>query len=376
MWIRYGLRWGSTNRRIIPASRTCRRKLYWEYIKQCTRGCPIQFRLAKTEEANMKFIYFVALAHQEIHLRYIHRVFGGSVINYSCGILEEDFPDHIFAEDSEDSVWFFADIYPALHARIKGKQIYVGHGLSLKRFMLPWRVITINEQIDAVFSTGQLHEDRCIEAGVLPELIVPIGWTTVFQMPTTEVKPNAVLISSAHWLNWNVHSHLVKILKSFPESFDGYLTIHPETPQDSKDLLFDIVESKDNLTLLHTQDDLLKAQAMCSYAVGSLSSAYVPTWFLKRPVIIVGEEQEFVSRVSQRDPWIKIKREMNCPLFDRIIAETQTLIPPQLLDEDVFSCSQFTQSALEMFYPWNWDEKETVVRLRQAVEHVVQASSR
>src|SRR5258708_34815581 len=183
----------------------------------------------------MKYRYFISLPHQEVHFRFIKSILGGKYVYHQCGINETKFNANISEEDGEDTLWFFTELTFTLHPLLKGKQVFIQHGLRFGGWVnpvtwnSPFRIWCINNYIDMVFQVGLPNENDYLRHGVNPQKMRPIGYTTLFEIPELHVKPNAVLFSSTYYRNWHHYYNLANILKRLDPEIDGYLTIHPET---------------------------------------------------------------------------------------------------------------------------------------------------
>lgn len=317
---------------------------------------------------SVRYKYFIGLPHQKVHALFVHNILGGDFVSFECDYRQESFPETVFEHDGPDVVWFFNDVYLNLHPKLKGKQILLGHGLGFGRYMKQTRTDCINRYFAAVFATGVVDEDIRIEAGVKRELIHQIGYPYLFLIPKKEVKPKTVLFSSTYFGHWEHYGVLRRIIQKFPADYEGYLTIHPQTPDDLKGKLVEAVQKKQNVTLIKTQQELLDAIGFCAVAVAGLSSVTAPFWFLKRPVIYLRGPLFF--KWGKGFGWGRIKKKINHPLFEEVLRESSKLFCARGFHPQLLASCTHSRSASKVFYSWNDDEEVVKNKIREAVAFV------
>lgn len=315
-----------------------------------------------------RYKYFIGLPHQKIHALFVHNIFGGEFVSFECDYRQKEFPNEVLAHDGSDVVWFFNDVYLELHPKLKGKQILLGHGLGFGRYMKQTRTDCINRYFSAVFSTGVIDEDIRVEAGVRRELLYAIGYPYVFLIPKRKAKPKTVLFSSTYFGHWNHYKPLRRILNKLPNDYQGYLTIHPQTPEFLKHKLIEIAQKKQNVTLIQSQEELVDTISFCEIAVAGLSSVTAPFWFLKRPVIYLRGAMFY--KWGKGFGWKRIQNKINHPLFDQVLAESTKLCGARNFNQKALQNPACSKSAEQVFYAWNDDEEAVKNKIREAVQAV------
>ncbi len=323
----------------------------------------------------MRYKFFVGLPHQQVHAQFFHSVLGGEFVHFPCSVDENNFPDHVMAQDGDDVIWFFNDLFYHLHPRLKGKQVLLGHGLGfMGNSVTPRRVECIRHHIDRVFSTGVTSQMYRIRAGVPESLIRPVGYTLVFDIPVRPVKPNTILFSSTAHIGWNHYENLSRILERLDQSLHGYVTLHPDTPEQWRRIFVEICRDRPNLTYLETNEQLMEAYSFCAVNVGGgISSLSTVFWYLKKPVILLR------GRVS-RNPfkglgWQRIKNDAHTPLFNRVLDESDKISHWKQFTKELVLKARWAPSSQEMFYPWNFDREATILKIKEFVNELESGDS-
>lgn len=317
----------------------------------------------------MRIRYFVGIPHHKVHYKFYHSLLGGEFIYYPSGIYEEKFTEEVLKHDDKDVIWFFSDIYFNLHPLLKGKQILTKHGLSFGDYMNSQRAESFNMYFDFMFQTGFTQEKDHRKFRIIPEKIKPVGYTILFEIPDIPSRDNAVLFSSTCFRPWHHYGNLIKILWNLDPAIDGYLSVHPQTRQDRKKALTDISIDKKNLTLIRSQEELLEAYAFCSYNVsGGTSSLCAPFWYQQKPVIFLRGRSGF--NYLKGIGWKGIKRRIGEPLFSEILDESAKISRLQDFSWELIRNARPSPSALKVFYPWNFDQRETENRVIEYIEEL------
>lgn len=318
----------------------------------------------------MKYRFFVGLPHQQIHAQFFHSLLGGKFVHFPCNVDEKNFPERVLAEDGDDVVWFFNDLFFHLHPRLRGKQVLLGHGLGfVGNSMTPRRAECIRRYIHRVFSTGVTSEMYRLRAGVPKSRIRRVGYTVVFEIPVVPVRPRSVLFSSTRYISWNHYENLRQILARLDGSIQGYLTFHPDTPQQWQRIFLECCRQKANLTFLETEKQLLETCGFCEVNVGGgISSLSTIFWYLKKPVILLR------GRVS-RNPfkglgWQRIKNDADTPLFNRVLDESDKISHWRQFTPKLIGKARWAPSSREIFYPWNFDRETTILKIKEHVREL------
>ena len=322
----------------------------------------------------MKHRFFVGLPHQKIHSLFFHRLLGGEYVEHPCAVNEKNFPDLIFRHDSPDTVWFFNDVYFNLHPRLKGRQVFVGHGLGLGWAMSARRADCLSKYFSLIFETGQSPNNKSLEhLGVEPSKIHKTGYTLLFELPNLPTEPGRVLFSSTCYTNWNSQSNLWRILETLDPALHGAVTVHPELPQSAHRRVQDICRGRKNLTFVASQEELLKEFARCQCVVGQLSSVVVPFYYQKKPVLFLR------GRIS-RNPfkgmgWSRIKKQVGDPLLDRVFEESTKISSWRQFDANLVDKAKVSASAQNIFFGINYDKKASSAVILESLRKLEAASA-
>ncbi len=113
----------------------------------------------------------------------------------------------------------------------------------------------------------------------------------------------------------------------------------------------------------------MEAYSYCAVNVGGgISSLSTVFWYLKKPVILLR------GRVS-RNPfkglgWQRIKNDAKTPLFDRVLDESDKLSHWKQFTPELIRKARWAPSSHEMFYPWNFDREETILKIKEFVKEL------
>ncbi len=315
----------------------------------------------------MKYKFFVSLPmfQKKIHFKFIKSILKGDYVVSNCNAIDTTFPKKIFLHDRKDVIWFFNDIFFHLHPLLKGKQILVGHGLGFKKRLSKQRVDTINQHIDLIFQTGVPHDKEGIKNGLAIDKIRKIGLTLLFKIPKLPTRPNSILFSQTAWHPWRYLATLIDILRKLDDRIDGYLTIHPQLYKKIQNLLMKICKEKKNLTLLRTQEELLKAYAYCQYYAGGVSSVAAPFWYQQKPTIFITDCTK--SKLNKQ----KLAKYTNYPsLFLKILNESSIFCAGMRLDLEFMKNAKISRSSKKIFYPSNFDKNLTISLIKSAIKEI------
>jgi hypothetical protein len=311
------------------------------------------------------------MLQKKIHFKFIKSILKGDDVACNYDTRDTTFPKKIFLHDRKDVIWFFNDIFCHLHPLLKGKQILVGHGLGFKKRLNKQRVDTINQYIDLVFQTGVTHDQECIKNGVIINKIRKIGLTLLFEIPKLPTRPNSILFSQTAWHPWRYLVTFIDILRKLDDRIDGYLTIHPQLGKTIQNLLMEICKQKKNLTLIRTQEELLKAYAYCQYYAGGISSTATPFWYLQKPVIFITDYKK--SQLNK----LKIAKYTNYPsLFYKVLNESSIFYTGMKFNVDFMKNAKISRSVKKIFYPSNFDKTLTVKLITETISEIAKKNIR
>ena len=309
----------------------------------------------------MKNLFYIGMPHHEIHQRYYKNVLGGEYLYHNSNTYDTKF-DMVIKQDGPDVVWFFPNIYLNLHPHLKGKQVFTGHGLGFKPWLMEFRVISLKNYFTQIWGVGNLQEIQLLEAGIPKSKILPIGYTLPFLLPHIEIKPNSVLFSFVEWEDFGEFENLIKILSNLDPAIDAYVTLHPSLEKEKLIIVTKTIEVKSNITLLKTQDELMQATSFCSVIVGSSSSVLTPFFYLNKPVI-------YIRGRLGRNPfrgWGTIKKKIGNSLFNQILEESSKFSTWKRFNLQFMKNARVAPSAAKIFYPSNYSEADTVTLIKNA----------
>lgn len=277
-----------------------------------------------------------------------------------------EFDRSILKLDGNDTVWFFSNWFPFIHRRLAGKQIFIEHGLSFKPSLNPERVDCLNRDFDLIFSSGVSQRNRMIKEGVNPEKIRKIGYTTLFQIPSAEVISNQILISISCYGTWNEYRNLLEIIRRMPTSITAYVTMHPSLPENQKKESMDIIQQRDNLKYVATQEELLAVTASSRCILGSSSSVCTPFWYLGKPVIFVRGRQTRIPFYG----WQYVRNIVDDPLFNIILSESTKISSWKQFTPKLIENAKVAPSRKQIFYNTNWNKEETIKKVTLSLESI------
>ncbi len=305
------------------------------------------------------------MAQKKIHFKFIKSILMGEYVVCNCRVKEKKFPKQIFMHDGKDVIWFFNDIFYNLHPLLKGKQIFVGHGLGFKKYFHEERVNIINRYIDLIFQTGVTEDRECFKNGVLLDKIRKIGYTLLFRIPELPIRPNSVLFSATAWNPWPYLIALISILKKLDRKIDAYLTIHPQTNKKIKKLFIEACKQKRNIRIIRTQEELMKSYSYCQCYAGGLSSVAAPFWYQKKPTIFITDYKKIELNKNM------LANYTNYPtLFLNVFNESSIFFPGMKFDIQFLNRAKISHSSIKIFYRSNFDSGLTISLIKKAIEEI------
>lgn len=312
----------------------------------------------------MKYVYFIGLPHHRIHHQFIYSVLGGEICNSFIELRSKEFDKNILNLDSSDTVWFFSNWYPFLQKHLKGKKIFIEHGLSFKPSLSPERVDCLNRDFDLIFSSGVSQRNRMLKEGVVPDKIREIGCTTLFQIPPADVISNQILLSISHYGTWNEYDNLLEIMKRMPNPINAYITMHPSLPENKKKECWGIIHKKSNLNYIETQEKLLAITATSRCILGSSSSVCTPFWYLGKPVIFVRGKLTNIPWYG----WQNVRKMMDDQLFNLILAQSTKISSWRQFSTNLIENAKVPSDRKKIFFETNWDEIATTQKIKLILE--------
>lgn len=313
----------------------------------------------------MNVFYFVGPAHHKEHLAFIHDVLGGTFVETGKSV--GNTIDDIALYNNPDCLWFFADLYENLIPAVKGKIIFVPHGLGFKPYLTgnQLRVRMLRENVHSIWSTGFLEEIKYAHERIPSDKIVRIGFTPLFGIPNIPIENDTAFISVG-WhqelLGWE---NMYSLLESFPVGMKGYVSAHPNMPLEIRTRFIDLCCRRGNLQFMDTEEQMLETFARCGCAIGGLSSVLTPFYFLGKPVILIKDRNRFPFF-----QWQRLRFKVHSPLFHRIVSESTRLLGDRPLTKEGLQRAKAAPSGKQIFYPTNWDRDATIQLIRKAYSNI------
>lgn len=320
----------------------------------------------------MKIKYFISQEHHKEHLSFVKSVLGGEDVCEYARPHAVEYTENVAKHDGEDVIWIFSHVCYNIHSRIKGKQIYVSHGVSFKKWLDERAAKILNDHFSIIFGGAYMHEYTMVDAGVDKSKICPIAYPILFDIPSIPVQPNSVLFSSTVYSHWNHYQNLYHILKNLHPSLKGYLTMHPNTRDNMRELLLSACRGKNNIKVLETQKELMEAYAYCQCVVGGSSSVLAPFWYFKKPVIFLkgGEGYNLFKRFG----WSEIKKQITNPDFHQILKESTKVSHWLQFSPDLVKKAKVAPTGSKLFYPLSDDKQLAINQIRDCISLVSGAS--
>lgn len=311
-----------------------------------------------------KYIFYVGPEHHKSQLNFTKELIGGDFFVIGDNTQEKNIYDNIKSIDAENVVWFFADLYENILPFLKGKAVFIPHGLGFKPFLVnnKSRVGLLKEHIKQIWSSGFLEENKYIDEGIDFKKIKRIGYTVPYDIPRLPVVRESLFIHFGCFRELCCWQNIFKFVESVPSDIPVFLAMHPSMPCDIKEKILVLVQRKSNITYAESQDDLLQAFALASRAIVGLGSVATSFHYLKKPVIYMKDKNRFPFF-----QWTRLRSFISDRLFFKVLSESTKLLAPLSFDRDIVMNAPVSKSASGIFYESNYDKKLTVELIHDAV---------
>lgn len=310
-------------------------------------------------------IFYVGPEHHKTHFGFTKNLIGGKY--FHSGMKVGNTYEAIKSLDTPEVNWFFADLYPKVIPFLKGKKVFVPHGLGPKPYLTGnrERIDLLRRYFDQVWAAGKLELPEYHNAGIPQEKLFQVGSTHLFGIPDLPERPGSVLISCGWFAEIMPVEKMKEFLSVFPSDLHVYVTCHPSMPQDQRAEIGNICKKR-NFFVIDTEEELEKAYAYCSCAIVGLSSIATPFFYLNKPVIFLKERNRF--------PFLQWYRLVNHVGFDavffKVLNESTRLLFPGPIEIKVIKNAKISKSAREMFFETNWDATKTGEIILDAVRRL------
>jgi hypothetical protein len=311
-----------------------------------------------------KYFFYVGPEHHKYQLKFTRDLLGGVYV--VSGSDNSDINTYSIIEhlDSEDVVWFFADLYENIIPYLKGKSIFIPHGLGFKPYCADnlTRKLLLKDHIAQIWSAGHIDETKYLSSGIPKTKIERIGYTVLFDIPKAQIIPNSIFVAVGWFEELVRWDHMLYFLRSVPENVKLFLGMHPSIPESIKNHFFSLLNERENFNYVNPGEETYQALAVSSCAIGGWSSVLTPFFFLKKPYIFMKNRNRFPFF-----QWERLRLRLNDNLFFEILSESTKLLAPTSFDKDIISNAKISTSSSKIFYETNWDEDETAQLIKKAV---------
>ncbi len=316
-----------------------------------------------------QFVYYAGPEHHREHLSFIHQVAGGDFFIRGTNRADANTYANIEHLDSPDTVWFFADLYRNILPHLRGKAVFVPHGLGFKPFVPgnATRSQLLDQHVDQIWSTGYTDEAQYAFSHTLRRKVERIGYTLLFQIPELPADAASVYVSVGWFQELASWEYMLELLRSVPEDITAYVSLHPSMPAEIKARFSELMDNRHNLITIRNQRELLRAFSVAGRAIVGLSSVAAPYFYFGKPVIFVKDRNRFPLFQWQRLRFGTIRD----PMFYKILSESARLLVPAPFDREVVMTAKPSRQARHMFYETNWDRDQTKTLIRKALSKLV-----
>ncbi len=308
-----------------------------------------------------KHVFFHGPEHHELHLRLAFATFGGCRIctgQHGRAVQYEQIR-HL---DGNKVVWFFADVHPDILPHLRGKSIYIPHGLGPKPFVykIQKRIEMFREHFSQAWLTGALQAPEYYWSDIPRDKLFEIGYTPLFYLPKLPERHRSVFISCGWFEELMPFSKMIPFLRHFPETLDVYVSCHPSTPAENQEQYRQVCRQK-GFTFVDTEDEMLRLYSYCQRAIVGLSSSAIPFFYQNKPVIFLKERNRFPLF-----QWYRLRTWIKLPLFHEVVSQSTRFLDSDKITEEMVLKAQPAPSAHKLFFPNNWDKDKTRQRMINA----------
>lgn len=313
---------------------------------------------------NHTFRYYAGPEHHEAHLRFIRKNFPGEL--FVSGHYEQEKNTYDLIKDFDDikAVWFFAHIYTNIFPFIKGKIVYVGHGLGYKPVYVAGndRIELLKKYAAQAWAAGNGTEYFELIREFPSEKIKRIGYTFLYNMPKVETEGNSILFSVGWFDEIVSFQNALNFLTTFPDKVNLFVTAHPSLPEDKKNIIKNICREKD-WRFTKTQDDLLEAYARCRCLFVGMSSVMSGMLYQGKPVIFMKDRNRFPFF-----QWDRLRLRIKSQLFFKMLRESKKILLPATFAWDLIEEKKISNAGKKIFLDSQWSRRKTVSLMKQAID--------
>lgn len=314
-----------------------------------------------------KNIFYVGPEHHKTHLHFIREHVGGEYFITGYNTAQQNTYEAIERLDGKDVIWFFADLYENIIPYLKGKSVFVPHGLGFKPYLTGniSRVKLLKKYITKIWSTGHLEEYKYLKEGIDRNKIEQIGYTLLFDIPKKPMVENSLFVSVGWFRELTCWQNMLRFIKSIPDDISVHVSTHPSMPQEVKNEFLHCIDSRENFICSFEQEDIKKSFSVCSRAIVGFSSVVTPFHFFRKPVIFIKDRNRFPFF-----QWQRLKFQLRDKLFFDILSESTKILAPSIFDRDLVMNAKLSESAKKIFYESNWDKDLTVSLIDKAMSRL------
>ena len=313
----------------------------------------------------MQIRYYIGPEHHKAHINYIYKLLGGEM--YVSGKRLGNSYEEIEHLDTKDTIWFFLDIYSDIHSKIKGKSIYVNHGIGFKPRLEgnKSRSEIFDKYFSQIWVSCPNYQQEFFRSGITFRKLKPIGATYYFDIPRLDVIENTMLVSAGWFEELIQVNKIYRLLENTSEKIKIWVTCHPSMPDKEQSKFKNLCETRKNLTFITTQEELMKAYAFCECALVGLSSVSAPFFYLKKPVVFMKDKNRFPFF-----QWTRLRSRIKNPVFFNVLRDSYKLLDPLKISRIDLQKAKYATSSKKMFFETNWDEAVTIDLVKKTIKEL------
>ena len=263
----------------------------------------------------MQVRFYVGPEHHWTHLRFAHSVLGGERFVLGRHEGEYNVYDNIAPLDAPEVVWVFADLYEQILQRLKGRAIFLPHGLGFKPYMSSAREQLLNRHVTQIWSTGVLEEEKYRRVGVDMTKVRRIGYGVPLVLAEEPEQPDSVFVSVGWFTETARWEDMLQLLLDAPDDVSVYYSVHPSMPGELQQQF--LAAASPSRIFVAAEDEMLRMYHHCQRAVGGFSSVLTPFHYLEKPVVM--------AKTRNRLPgfkWLRVYRATRSPTWYRIMRQS------------------------------------------------------
>jgi hypothetical protein len=315
-----------------------------------------------------QYYYYAGPPHHKEPMRFAKELLGGEYIVSGSQLYDKGNDYSNIAEfDDNDTIWFFADLYEHILPYLKGKSVFIPHGMGFKPFLKgnETRQELLRRHMDQIWSPSPIDEREYKQYAIDPSKVKRIGYTVLHSIDIKPFIQNSIFIAIGWYEELASWNNMLQYIKSIPESIKLFISMHPDIPEHIKIQYFNWFREHQNFEFLGTPEELRRGFSFASRCIVGLSSVAAPFHFLRRPVIFVKDMNRFPFF-----QWYRIRHRISDELFGKLLSESLKVLVPSAFNEQEIMNARLAPSAYKMFYPTNWDRGETENLIRSAIRQI------